>query len=701
MRKFIWASVLVLAGGLLAAPAAPAYAAPGDNAVVDDALSSARTQWFRDTRFGMFIHFGLYAQFKGQYGTCRDAEWIKRNCDIPWPVYEAAASDFNPASFNANTIVQAAKQAGQKYIVITSKHHDGFAMWPTAVNNWNITSRTPFQRDLLGELATAAKANGIKFGLYYSIWDWHDPDAQAAATYPAYLTRMRAQLQELVTRYDPALFWFDGEWDGNFTQQAGADLEKYMRTISPNAVINNRVIKRTMVDGDYGTPEQELAGSPPTAQLQESCMTINGTWGYAAWDTSFKSPATLARNLAYLTSNSANYLLNIGPTETGAITAGQASSLQGVGNWMSVNGAAIHGAGYTGLVAQPSWGRITRKANKLYLIVYNWSSSLHIGQLAPFNVTAARILGNTAPVTVVPSGDGFDLQTSGVAGHPIATVIEADIAVAAPWAPGGGTGLKAEFWNNTTFAGAPAVTRTDPAVNYAWRYTGSPAPAINTDNFASRWTGSIEPRYSEKYTFRTVSDDTVQLWIDGQLVISNTAPHGPTLNEGSITLVAGRRYNIRLEHTENGGEAYLKLIWSSPNTAAEIVPASQLRPTPGVTRIVNNTSAVYGAGWNLSTNRGLGDYNNDVHYATANGASLTYAFTGTGIDYLSERYSDQGLVDIYLDDVFQQTVNTTNGARLTQQVIYSARGLTAGSHTLRAVKRSGTYMLADRFDVTS
>lgn len=697
MRKVLMAVVLLLSGLLVA----PAHAAPGDNAVIDDALSSARTQWFRDSRFGMFIHFGLYAQFRGEYGGCRDAEWIKRNCNIPWSVYEAAAGNFNPVSFDANAIVQAAKQAGQKYIVITSKHHDGFAMWPTAANNWSITARSPFQRDLLGELATAAKANGIKFGLYYSIWDWHDPDAQAAATYPAYLNRMRAQLQELTTRYDPALFWFDGEWDGNFSQQAGADLEKHMRTIAPNAVVNNRVIKRTMTDGDYGTPEQELAGSPPTAQLQESCMTINGTWGYAAWDTSFKSPTTLARNLAYLTSNSANYLLNIGPTDTGAIAAGQATALQGVGNWMSVNGTAIHGAAYTGLVAQPGWGRVTRKGNKLYLIVYNWASTVHIAQTAPFTVTGARILGNSAPVTVSAAGDGFDFTTSGVAGSPIATVIEADISVAAPTPAGGGTGLKAEFWNNTTFTGSPVVTRTDATVNYAWRHNGSPAAGINTDNFASRWTGSVEPRHSEKYTFRTVSDDTVRLWIDGQLIIGNTTPHGPELNEGSITLVAGRRYDIRLEHTENGGEAHMKLFWSSPNTAAQIVPAGQLRPTPGNTHIFNNTSATYGTGWNVSTNRGLGDYNNDVHYTTSNNASLTYTFTGTGIDYLSERYSDQGLVDIYLDNVFQQTVDTTNGARLTQQVIYSVRGLALGTHTLRAVKRSGVYMLADRFDITS
>ncbi|GIH00359.1 hypothetical protein Pma05_69310 [Plantactinospora mayteni] len=682
-------------------PSAPVAAAPGDNYVVDDALSGTRTRWFDEARFGMFIHFGPYAVYQGQYGTCREVEWIKRQCNIPWSDYEAKAATFRPTSFDANAIVQMAKQAGQKYIVITSKHHDGFAMWPTSVNRWNLRDHSGFSRDLLRELKDAATANGIKLGFYYSIWDWHDPDF--VANFPAYVTKMKAQLQELVTNYDPALLWFDGEWaetnpTNPWSEQNGEDLERFVRAISPQVVTNNRIGKRRLVDGDYGTPEQALAGSPPSAQLQETCMTINNTWGYAAWDTNFKSPTQLVRDLAHLTSNGANLLLNIGPTPTGTVTAGQSAALNGVGTWMTTNGAAITGAGYTGLVGQPTWGKVTRKGNKLYLVVNNWATTLHLSQRSPFTVTGARVLGSASPVSVRPSGDGYDFLPSGGATNVIATVIEADITTPTPAAVGTGSGLKAEFWNNATFTGAPAVTRTDPTVNYAWRFSGSPAPSIGTDNFASRWTGSIEPRYSERYTFTAVSDDTIRLWIDGQLIIDNTVPHAPTVDQGSVTLTAGR-HDIRLEQTDQGGSAYMKLIWSSPNTPAQIVPRSQLYPTTGTVQRFNDNVATYSTGWAVSSGRGLGDYNDDVHYTTNNGASFTYTFNGTGIDYLSERNSDQGLVDIYLDGVLRATVDTGSSTRLTQQVVYTVRGLPQGSHTLRGVKRSGTYMLVDRFDV--
>ncbi|MFC6082717.1 alpha-L-fucosidase [Sphaerisporangium aureirubrum] len=696
-------TLLVALTATMILPPSSAAAAPGDNYVADDALSSPRTRWFDEARFGMFLHFGAYSAFRGQYGTCRDAEWIKRQCNIPWSEYEAKAATFNPASFDANAIVQLAKQAGQKYIVITAKHHDGFAMWPTGVNRWNLRDHSGFSRDILRELKTAATANGVKLGFYYSIWDWHDPDF--VTNFPAYVTKMKAQLRELVIGYDPAVLWFDGEWTETnpanpWTAQNGEDLERFVRGIAPQIVINNRVVKRRPVDGDFGTPEQSLAGSPPSIQLQESCMTINNTWGYAAWDTGFKTATTMVRDLATLTSNGANFLLNIGPTDTGAVTAGQADPLRGIGTWMAANGAAITGAGHTGLVTQPAWGRVTRKGSKLYLIVNAWAGTLHLGRRAPFTVTGARVLGDTSPVSVRAAGDGYDFLPTGGATNAIATVIEADITTPAPTAAGSGSGLKAEFWNNTTFTGTPAVTRTDPTVNYAWRFSGSPAPAIGADSFSGRWTGSIEPRYSERYTFTTASDDTVRLWIDGQLVIDNTTPHTAAVDQGSVTLVAGRRYDIRLEQTERGSEAFMKLAWAGPSTPAQIVPQSQLYPTAGTTRRFNDDAAAYGTGWATSSARGLGDYNDDVRYTTTNGASFTYTFTGTGIDYLSERHSDQGLVDVYLDGVLRATVDTAAGARLTQQVVYSARGLPQGTHTLRGVKRSGTYMLVDRFDVT-
>ncbi|MEV6522882.1 alpha-L-fucosidase [Longispora sp. NPDC051575] len=700
-------SALSLSLTLLVA-GAPAHAAPGDNHAPDDPFSSARTQWWRTDHFGMFIHFGLYSAYRGEYtrsnGTvCRDAEWIRRTCAIPWNEYEAKAATFNPTGFDANAVVSAAKNGGQKYIVITAKHHDGFAMWPTAVNDWNIHDRSPFQRDILAELATAARAQGVKLGFYYSIWDWHDPDAQpGSAHYQAYLTRMKAQLRELLTNYgDIAELWFDGEWEAPWTAAEGTKLEEYVRGLSPNTIVNNRVGTRRVNDGDFGTPEQEIPATPTDAQLWESCMTINGTWGFAAWDTNFKSSTQLTRNLVGIAASSGNYLLNVGPDERGVIPQTSVDRLRGMGDWLAANGPAVYGAGYTGLVSKPSWGVVSRNGNKLYASVYTWptgGAALHLSALAPFGVTGAKIRRTGAAVPVTAAGDGFDLRPTGTAPDPIATVIELDITPQAAGPVGAGTGLTARFWANTTFSGTPAVTRVDRGVNYNWREDGSPAPGIPTDNFSGRWTGFVEPRFTEKYTFATLSDDTVKLWVDGRPLVDNTTPHGATVDKGSVTLTAGQRYAITMEHTENGGEATAKLFWSSPNTPQQIVPASQLYP--GTVLNDDAPGVAYTGAWSVSSGRTYAaDYNADVHYTTTNGDAVSYTFTGTGVDFRTERYSDQGLVDFYLDGVLAATVDTTNPTRLSQQVVYSRRNLAPGAHTLRAVKRSGTYMLVDRIDV--
>ncbi len=273
-----------------------------------------------------------------------------------------------------------AKQAGQKYIVITYKHHDGFAMWPTAVNRWNIRDHSGFQRDILRELKTAATANGIKLGLLLDLGlarprlhrelpRLRHQDEGAAPGARHRLRPGRAVVRRRVDREQP------GQPVDRAERRGSRAVRPEHR---PQAVINNRVGKRRAVDGDFGTPEQALAGSPPSIQLNESCITINNTWGYAAWDTNFKSPTTMVRDLATPTSNGANLLLNIGPTDTGAVTAGQSDGLRGIGNWMAGNGTAIHGAGHTGLVAQPGWGRVTRKGDRLYLIVSNWAGTLHL-----------------------------------------------------------------------------------------------------------------------------------------------------------------------------------------------------------------------------------------------------------------------------------------------------------------------------------
>ncbi|GAA4638398.1 hypothetical protein GCM10023196_095940 [Actinoallomurus vinaceus] len=595
LRSLALSGVLLAATCLAVTPgtasAAAAASGPGTNYAFDDPFTSARTAWWRDARFGMFIHFGDYSNWEGEYtrpdGTvCRDAEWIKRNCNIPMAEYEQKAATFNPKDFDAKAVVAAAKSAGMRYIVITSKHHDGYAMWPTKQNTWNLRDHSSFDknRDILAELKKAADAAGIKLGLYYSIWDWHDPDF--ASDFPKYKQRMYAQLKELVDNYHPALLWFDGDWNtdnptNNWSPRDGEDLESYLRGLDRNLVINNRVGKRRVTDGDYGTPEQEIPAAPVDGQLWESCMTINDHWGYARYDDNWKSGPTLVHNLLTTSSRSGNYLLNIGPDSLGRVPAEAAQRLKAIGDWSGTagQGAAIYRAGYPGVVTEPGWGTVSRSGNDLYASVSQWPGAgkpLHLTATVPFTVTGAAVLGSGQQVTVTKAGDGYDITPSGNATNPSATVIKLSIAPQSPAAPGSGTGLKAEIFDNDQLSGTPKITRTDPSINYTWRFLGSPAPSIPSDHFGTRWTGWIQPRHSETYQVTTVSDDTVQVWIDGKLIVSDTTPHGPQVDKGSITLQAGRKYSIRVEHTEQTGEAYMKLLWSSPNTPQQIVPTQQL-----------------------------------------------------------------------------------------------------------------------------
>ncbi|MEU6994525.1 alpha-L-fucosidase [Streptomyces sp. NPDC046465] len=575
------------------APKPPATADPGTDHAVDDPFTADRTNWFRQDRFGMFIHFGAYSNLEGEYkrpdgSVCRDAEWIKRQCDIPMAAYEKQAQNFNPADFDAKAVVKAAKDAGMRYIVITSKHHEGYAMWPTKVNDWNLRDHSSFDknRDILAELKKAADDAGIKLGFYYSIWDWHDKDFADPATFPAYEKRMYAQLKELVDSYDPALLWFDGEWDTDnphnpWTAKDGERLESYLRGLDPDLVINNRVGKRRVVDGDYGTPEQEIPGAPVDGQLWESCMTLNGHWGYARYDENWKSGQTLTRNLLATTSRSGNYLLNVGPDARGRVPQPSVDRLKQMGDWLRADGQgdAVFGARYGGLVEEPAWGSVSRKGDKLYAAVTRWPSaggSLHLKARTDFKVKSAKVLGSDQRVTVTKAGDGYDIAPSGAATNETATVVELSVDPGPTARPGRGTGLKQEIFDNAKLEGAPKITRTDATLNHAWKYTGSPAAAIPSDHFSVRWTGSIVPRRSETYTLTTVSDDMARVWIDGKPVIDSWTPHEPKLDKAQVNLTAGKRHTIKVEYAEQTGEAHLKLLWSSPGQEQQIVPRSQL-----------------------------------------------------------------------------------------------------------------------------
>lgn len=350
-----------------------------------------RMKWFREARFGMFIHWGLYAIPAGVWNGRNHpgaSEWLLNTAQIKVADYTPLLPQFNPVRFNAREWARIAKDAGMKYLVITSKHHDGFALWHSKQSQWDVES-TPFKRDILRELAAACKEAGIIFGLYHSIMDWHHPDylprrswdprPEHQANYDNYVRYMKAQLKEIVEGYGPAVLWFDGEWENTWNHERGVDLYNYVRSLKPNILVNNRVDKgragmagMTVGDhlGDFGTPEQEIPPNGFPGVDWESCMTMNGSWGFHQNDPNWKSAQTLIENLVDCASKGGNYLLNVGPTALGEIPAASVERLAAVGNWLKTNGEAIYRTQASPFAKPLKWGRVTRKPGKLYLHVY-------------------------------------------------------------------------------------------------------------------------------------------------------------------------------------------------------------------------------------------------------------------------------------------------------------------------------------------
>ncbi|MCC6403423.1 MAG: alpha-L-fucosidase [Fimbriimonadaceae bacterium] len=358
--------------------------------IQDAQAKDARMKWWREARFGLFIHWGLYAIPAGVWKG-KDypgaSEWLINHADIPPQDWLPLAKQWNPEKFDARAWVRAAKAAGMKYIVITSKHHEGFALWPSKVSNFDVET-TPNHTDILGELKKACDEEGIQFGLYHSILDWthkdylpkRGADKRPPGDFTAYVGYMKAQLYELVTRYDPAILWFDGEWDTTWTHDLGLELEQYLRGLKPNLIINNRIDKgrdgmagmtEDGYGGDFGTPEQEIPARGFPGTDWESCMTMNGSWGFDANDANWKSPKTLVENLVDCASKGGNYLLNVGPTAAGEIPPESLERMATVGRWLNRYGDAVYGTSAGPLLKQVPWGRVTSKPGKLFVCVFD------------------------------------------------------------------------------------------------------------------------------------------------------------------------------------------------------------------------------------------------------------------------------------------------------------------------------------------
>jgi len=412
-----------------------------------------RMKWWKDARFGLFIHWGLYSVPAGEWkGETNHAEWIRTTAQIPVTEYEKFVQQFDPEKFNATEWVQLAKQAGMKYIVITSKHHDGFCMFDSKQTDFDIMS-TPFHRDVMKELSEACRKEGIQLCFYHSIMDWHHPDylprrdwekdrPAAGANFSNYISYMKNELKELLTKYGKiGVLWFDGEWENTWTHEKGKDLYQYVRSLQPSIIINNRVdvgregmqglTKVGEFVGDFGTPEQEIPATGVPGIDWESCMTMNNNWGYNSHDNNWKSSEDLVRKLIDIASKGGNFLLNIGPTSEGVFPQPGIERLKDIGSWMKINGESIYET-QASPFKKLSWGRCTQKningGTRLYLHVFDWpvDGKLIVPGLGS-QLTNCYELADRMKLKTGRDGSNYIIDLSPVAKQNFATVIVVDI----------------------------------------------------------------------------------------------------------------------------------------------------------------------------------------------------------------------------------------------------------------------------------
>jgi alpha-L-fucosidase len=411
------------------------------NGYAPSASNLAAREWFQDARFGMFVHWGVYS-------VLGDGEWVMQNKKIPVADYEKLPGEFNPIDFDATEWVSLAKRAGMKYITITSKHHDGFAMFDSKVSDYTIVARTPYKNDPLKALAEECRRQGLKLFFYYSQLDWHNPDyfprgntghdagRPESGNWPAYLDYMNAQLRELLTNYgDVAGIWFDGWWD---KPDADWQLQKtysLIHQLQPAALIGSNHHKRPNPGEDFQMFEKDLPGGrsqgfnadSEIGQLPlETCETMNGAWGFTITDRRYKSTKDLVRYLVRAAGANANFLLNVGPMANGRIQPEFVSRLREMGEWTSRNGESIFGT-RGGPIAPHPWGVTTRKGNRVYVHVLDASdTSLLLPPMASAIQTARLLNGGQA----VPfkSGEFGTVLTLPATLDPLDTIIVLEVA---------------------------------------------------------------------------------------------------------------------------------------------------------------------------------------------------------------------------------------------------------------------------------
>jgi alpha-L-fucosidase len=424
--------ILFLLAWGVAACAGPTTAPEGQ------AQASDRLQWFREAKFGLFIHWGVYSMVGRE-------EWARQLLQIPLEDYQYYADNFNPVAFDPDEWAALAKVAGVKYVVITSKHHDGFAIYDSAYTDYDIMNAA-YGKDILGPLSASMKKAGIPLGFYYSIMDWRHPDylprrawetgrSAEGADFGRYMDFAANQVKELVAKYDPAVLWFDGEWEHSNEEQRAFAIGEALLAMKPSLLINDRLYRREPGFGDFGTPENFVPATgvrnpDGTPRLWEACCTMNWNgWGYNRAETEFHSASQLIRQLIEIVSKGGNLLLNVGPRPDGRIQDDFAARLREIGAWLQTNGEAIYGTTASVFDRLPFFGRCTVKGRTLYIHVMGWPNDgrLRLPGLETDVRKAYLLADRTKALPVERSGKDIVVTLPERAPDPDATVVAVEL----------------------------------------------------------------------------------------------------------------------------------------------------------------------------------------------------------------------------------------------------------------------------------
>ena len=389
LKQFGAAGAMALAASNaegLSVPGAQEAAAPASPASQKQAATrDARMKWWHEAKFGMFIHWGLYSII-GQH------EWSKEIEGVPIPQYEILAKHFHPKPNAARDWARLAKRAGQKYMVMTTKHHEGFCHWDSKLTDYNAMKQGP-GRDLVREFVDAARAEGLRVGFYYSLMDWHHPDGATCKTDEAARRRFvdytHGLIRELMTNYGKIdVLWYDVSWPLTAEQWESERMNEMVFGLQPDIIVNNR----NGLPGDFSTPEQHIQASE-VGRAWETCMTLNDSWGFNRGDDAWKTPKQVVDNLATCARGGGNYLLNIGPEPDGSIPPDTLSTLESVGKWLDPNGKSIYGTDRFKGDSNTN-ANYTRRGNTLYIHQHYW----------PGHSPAAEWLSFFQPEVVVAIG---------------------------------------------------------------------------------------------------------------------------------------------------------------------------------------------------------------------------------------------------------------------------------------------------------